>query len=97
MPRVWNKHTESPPADAVYVGRPSPIGNPFIIGRDGSREDVIRKYGAWIMKPEQDALRDAIRNQLAGRDLVCFCAPKPCHADIIFMLANPEGITHDQQ
>jgi Domain of unknown function (DUF4326) len=35
-------------ADRVYVGRPSKWGNPFVIGRDGSRNDVIAKYRAWI-------------------------------------------------
>ena len=28
-------------ADRVYVGRPSKWGYPFVIGRDGSRDDVI--------------------------------------------------------
>jgi len=27
----------------VYIGRPSKWGNPFVIGRDGSRADVIAK------------------------------------------------------
>lgn len=28
-PRVWNKHHKNAPADAVYIGRGSPWGNPF--------------------------------------------------------------------
>jgi len=32
----------------VYIGRPSKWGNPFVIGRDGSRADVIAKYRTWI-------------------------------------------------
>lgn len=32
----------------VYIGRPSKWGNPFSIGRDGSREEVIEKYREWI-------------------------------------------------
>lgn len=28
----------------VYIGRPSKWGNPFIIGRDGTREEVIDNY-----------------------------------------------------
>jgi Domain of unknown function (DUF4326) len=35
---------ERPTADRVYVGRPSKCGNPFVIGRDGSRDDAIAKY-----------------------------------------------------
>ena len=33
----------------VYVGRPSKWGNSFVIGRDGSRSEVIAKYRAWIV------------------------------------------------
>ena len=28
--------------------------------------------------------------ELKGKDLVCWCAPAPCHADILVELANPE-------
>ena len=28
----------------AYVGRPGVLGNPFVVGRDGSREEVIGKY-----------------------------------------------------
>jgi hypothetical protein len=32
------------------VGRPSKWGNPFVIGRNGSRDEVIAKYRAWIVR-----------------------------------------------
>jgi hypothetical protein len=32
----------------VYVGRPGPLGNPFVVGRDGSRAEVIAKYRRWL-------------------------------------------------
>jgi hypothetical protein len=32
----------------AYVGRPSALGNPFVVGRDGSREEVIAKYRRWL-------------------------------------------------
>ena len=28
----------------VYIGRPSKWGNPYVIGPDGTREQVIAKY-----------------------------------------------------
>ncbi len=35
---------------------------------------------------------DDIRRELAGHDLACWCAPgKPCHADVLLELANPEA------
>ena len=32
----------------VYIGRPSKWGNPFVVGKDGTREEVIGKYKKWI-------------------------------------------------
>jgi hypothetical protein len=71
--------------DRVNVGRPSEWGNPFKLGRDGTRADVIAKYRAWIV--QQPALMAALP-ELRGRNLVCWCAPKPCHADVLLELAN---------
>ena len=36
------------PAEAVYVGRGHPLGNPYRIRQDGTREQVLDKYCAWI-------------------------------------------------
>jgi hypothetical protein len=69
----------------VYIGRPSKWGNPFVIGRDGSRADVIAKYRAWIVA--QPALMNAL-DELRGRDLICWCAPLACHGDVLIELAN---------
>jgi hypothetical protein len=73
--------------DRVYVGRPSKWGNPFKIGHDGSREQVIARYREWILR--QPALMAALP-ELRGKDLVCWCAPEPCHADVLLELANRE-------
>lgn len=70
----------------VYVGRPSPYGNPFVIGRDGSRDEVIAKYRAWLMaKPELVA---QAKRELKGKVLACWCAPLACHADVLVEIAN---------
>jgi len=58
-----------PVPDRVYVGRPSKWGNPFAIGRDGTRDEVIAKYRAWIVR--QPALMAAL-GELRGKHLVCF-------------------------
>ena len=81
------------PAGAVYVGRAMPrIGlpgskwaNPFKIGRDGTREDVIAKYRAWLV--QQPELIAAL-SELWGKDLACWCAPERCHAEVLRELAN---------
>jgi hypothetical protein len=69
----------------VYIGRPSPWGNPFEIGRDGTRADVIKKYRAWIV--EQPALVAALPT-LKGKRLGCWCAPAACHGDVLAELAE---------
>lgn len=89
IPRVLNKRDlQGPlPRNARYCGRPSPLGNPFVMGRDGTRDEVCDKYEAWL--PTQPSLMAMIPD-LAGQDLVCFCAPDRCHCDFLFRLANPD-------
>jgi hypothetical protein len=85
LPDLYNKRQpELVPADAVYIGRPSKWGNPFVEGRDGTRAEVIVKYREWLAC--QTGLLDL--EELRGKDLVCWCAPKPCHGDVLLELAN---------
>jgi len=86
-PRVLNKLRDPVPPGAHYIGRNSKWGNPFIIGQHGTRDDVIRKYKDWFST--QPHLIAALP-ELAGKSLVCFCAPKPCHGHYLFELANNE-------
>lgn len=71
----------------VFIARPSKWGNPFVIGRDGDRMDVIEKYGFWLMT--QPRLLASLR-ELQGKDLLCWCDPEPCHGHILIELANDE-------
>jgi hypothetical protein len=60
------------------------FGNPFIIGKDGSRAEVIEKYRVWFNAKVQTDLNFAKEaQQLKGQDLACWCAPQACHADVI--------------
>jgi hypothetical protein len=83
-PKVWNKRGNGIPAGAVYVGRPSKWGNPFVIGRDGTRAEVIAKYRVHL---GDSGLIEQI-GELRGKDLICWCSPAPCHADVLLELAN---------
>ncbi len=69
----------------VYIGRPSMWGNPFTIGKDGTREEVIRKFEEWIVR-QDDLMKRA--GELKGKILGCWCAPQPCHGDILMAIAN---------
>lgn len=82
-PRVV--HCKREPYD-VYIGRPGPHGNRFVIGEDGTREEVIIKHAAWVRdNPEYIA---QIRRELRGKTLGCWCAPRACHGDILLEIAN---------
>lgn len=85
MPRVLNKYKDKIPSDAIYVGRPTRWGNPFRMDDRTSRESAVQQHREWLLK--QDELLCSLWT-LRGKDLVCFCAPKPCHADILLELAN---------
>ena len=67
----------------VYIGRPSKWGNPFIIGKDGNRKEVIRKYREWISL--QSELLENL-NELEGKRLGCHCSPQACHGDVLVEL-----------
>jgi len=69
----------------VYIGRGSKWGNPYKIGKDGDREEVIVKYRKWIMMPAQDYLRSCL-GELKGKVLGCFCKPLACHGDVLVEL-----------
>lgn len=79
-PKVWNR-AEAFPAGAVYVGRGSPWGNPFVIGRDGTRAEVISRF-------EREVLSRLNMAPLVGKHLLCFCAPLPCHGDVLLRAAQ---------
>jgi len=70
----------------VFIGRPTKWGNPFVIGKDGDREEVVRKYREWIQT--QPALIRMAQRELRGRDLLCFCSPEACHGDVLLEIAN---------
>lgn len=86
---IVNKHHGK---SGEYIGRGSPLGNPFVIGKDGSREQVIAKYRVWLNEQimrKNPAVLDEL-NRLGnkaidekGLALQCFCYPKPCHGEVI--------------
>lgn len=77
-------HCKRDPYD-VSIARPSKWGNPFKIGRDGTRSEVIAKYEAWL-HTQPDLL--AALPELRGKVLGCWCSPLPCHGDVLARLAE---------
>jgi len=74
-----------------YVGRPSALGNPYMVGRHGTQEHVVSLYRLWLRKQwrcggavRQELERLAAKYRRDGRlTLLCWCAPRPCHADVV--------------
>jgi len=89
MPRVLNKRHDAIPPSAVYVGRPTKWGNPFPLQGEADRDNCLRKYKAYIK--ERPDLMEQARKELKGKDLVCWCSPKLCHADILLKIANGDS------
>lgn len=102
--RIQRKRTRGwrMPDGAVYVGRPSIFGNPFVVGRDGDIHQCLAQYlgyinsiqvisdGSRVALPDPAACRfmNEVR-KLRGKDLACWCPDgQPCHADILLEIAN---------
>jgi hypothetical protein len=84
MPHPLVVHCKKSKYD-VYCGRPSIWGNPFEIGKDGTRKEVIEKFKKYLLANEE--LVDKLP-ELRGKILGCWCAPKACHCDILADFAN---------
>jgi hypothetical protein len=76
----------------VYIGRPSKWGNPYIIGKDGTRQEVIEKYRDYILtRPNLLASLP----ELEGKILGCWCSPKPCHGEVLLELLKRGKAVND--
>jgi hypothetical protein len=69
----------------VYIGRPSKWGNPFEIGKDGTRAQVVAKYREYILN-NPELLKDLV--ELKGKRLGCWCSPQLCHGDVLVELID---------
>lgn len=94
------------PPGAVYVGRPTRWGNPFIVGKwqvppicryfpepifVRDRAHAVRLYRRWITGSVVRCT-DVVPI-LGGHDLACWCPlDVPCHADVLLELANPKEV-----
>ncbi|HBU8664184.1 TPA: DUF4326 domain-containing protein [Klebsiella oxytoca] len=74
----------------TYCGRGTLWGNPYAIGVDGDRDEVIRKF-------KYDFDRDYLKGgndfkeklkKLRGHTLGCHCKPYACHGDVLAQYLN---------
>lgn len=84
--QILNKYKDKVPPEAVYIGRGSPLGNPFVIGEHGTRPEVIAMYHTWLKNKliEGDpVITTAMRDLHEQSILVCFCKPVACHGEVV--------------
>lgn len=95
-PRIWNRHwTNSlgpPPGPSVYVGRGSPLGNPYRLElrlgetRDAGCDRILAHYRAhlWAKIEARDAdVMRVLESLTPEHFIVCSCWPRHCHAEVI--------------
>ena len=93
--REWMKDNNN-----VYIGRGGIVfidnerfpkndsvwANPYKIGKDGSREEVIERYKKYIIEKIKNGECDL--TELHGKNLGCWCAPEECHGNVLIQLIN---------
>ena len=83
------------PDNYVYIGRAMPRyklpeskwANPYRIGPDGTRLEVLAEYDTALPEINGGRLLQSV-GELKGKVLVCWCKPNPCHGDLLAALAD---------
>ena len=95
-PRILNKKFDAITPNTVYIGRPSKWGNPFSHLHTSlanfkvvSRDAAVDAYEYWLHNQHPELIVQA-KQELRGKDLMCWCAPNRCHGEILIRIANEE-------
>ena len=100
--RIQRKRTKGwrMPENTVYVGRGSKYGNPFVVGKDGTRDECIEKFIKYFQPyTHREGSMDEffislmfyeeVMQDLKGKNLACWCKEgEKCHADYLLNLVN---------
>jgi hypothetical protein len=94
----------------VYVGRPTPLGNPFRLLREEDRDEVVARYATWLERELRRGNREVVQaleelyrllKRRGDITLLCFCAPRRCHGEIVAerlkLMAEAEGLRAEVQ
>jgi hypothetical protein len=84
--RVFGGVAAAQGAGVVYCGRPSVLGNPFRLQPEEPRGATIERYRWWMWRKIQagdQQVLGALSALRADSKLGCWCAPQPCHCDVI--------------
>lgn len=77
--------------DVVYIGRGSMWGNPFSHKDDTKAivqvktvAEAIQEYRKWLwFQIKNGIVTIEMLKDLDGKRLACYCAPNPCHGNVI--------------
>jgi len=86
MTKVIHIRNKTGSPDEVYIGRGSKWGNPYVIGKDGNRTEVIDRYLKYAIRHFGDRDLEVLR----GKTLVCYCKPQACHGDVLIELLGED-------
>ena len=70
-----------------FPEKSSNFANPYKIGKDGTREEVLEKYKEYIIDKinnDHELMREL--NSMKGKTLGCWCFPERCHGNILLEL-----------
>lgn len=98
MYKVLNKAWQKPTENTVYVGRPSEWGNPFshldstlAEFKVKDRDEAVTKFEEYLIeKMKNPEYKAKLIRELKGKDLMCWCHPANCHAEVLMKYANEE-------
>ena len=93
-PRVVNRHHyrnddgepdhKLLPTPYLYIGRGTPLGNPYTVKEHGHRAlDMYRTHLWYKIKERDKKVLGAMAKITWNMHLVCSCAPRPCHGDVV--------------
>lgn len=89
---IRKKRGQPRPRCDFLIDRTTIYGNPFLIGRDGDREQVLAKYKEYFYRRLTDPIFHSKVLELKGKVLGCWCKPHACHGDIIAEYLNTQNV-----
>ncbi len=92
IPVIRRVRGKALPPGAVYIGRPSRWGNPFLV-EAWTRAGAIARYSEWIAERKHLVYELAARKPTA---LACWCAPEACHGDVLAEMLAATGATQQE-
>jgi len=85
----------------IRIDRSSVLGNPYVLKKESDREEVIAKYELHLrdrLKNPKDPItiefyRILALSKTTNLSLMCWCAPKPCHGEVIVRLLQEFSVS----